>query len=119
MTRWQSALAYALIDVDLALPASDAPDPAGAVAALAQAGWTAQRISSHAREVLDDQRPWPHPIPAELRQGCGPAQLQAALRSLRALLDLETVEKRPPSPPRPLNADERRLLADVPPHWGQ
>lgn len=119
MSRWQAALVYAVAEIELPLPESDGPDPAGVVTALAEAGWSAQRISEHARDVLGAERPWPHPIPVELRQGCGPAQLQAALRSVRALLDLDTVEKRPPAPRRPLNADERRLLADVPPHWGQ
>lgn len=119
MSRWQAALGYALTEIDLPGPDCETPDPAGVVAALAEAGWTSPRIADHARAVLAEDRPWPHPIPAELRQGCGPAQLQAALRRVRTLLDLETVEKRPPSAPRPLNADERRLLADVPPHWGQ
>lgn len=119
MNRWQSALAFALTQQELPLPASAAPDPAGVVDALAQAGWSAERITEHAREVLAAEQPWPHPIPAALREGCGPAQLQAALVRVRALLDLETVAKRPPAAPRPLNADERRLMADVPPHWGQ
>lgn len=119
MSRWHSALAFALTHVELPLPPSQAPDPAGLVEALADEGWSAERIGEHARETLAAEQPWPHPIPAALREGCGPAQLQAALGRVRSLLDLETVEKRPPAAPRPLNADERRLIADVPPHWGQ
>lgn len=119
MNRWHSALGFALTQQELPLPPSPSPDPAGLVEALAAAGWSAGRITEHAREVLASEQPWPHPIPTELREGCGPAQLYAALGRVRALLDLETVEKRPPSAPRPLNADERRLMADVPPHWGQ
>lgn len=119
MNHWQSALAFALTRLELPLPASDAPDPAGLVEALAQQGWSAERIAEHARDVLAAEQPWPHPIPAALREGCGPAQLQAALGRVRTLLDLDTVTKRPPAPPRPLNADERRLIAEVPPHWGQ
>lgn len=119
MNHWQSALVYAMVGIEFPLPESDAPDPAGVIEALAEQGWSAQRISEHARAVLGAEQPWPHPIPVELRGGCGPAQLQAAVRSVRALLDLDTVEKRPPAPRRPLNADERRLMADVPPHWGQ
>ncbi|HAM44735.1 MAG TPA: hypothetical protein DCM67_06950 [Propionibacteriaceae bacterium] len=119
MNRWQTALGFALTQLELPLPPSEAPDPAGLVEALAQAGWSAERIAEHAREVLAAEQPWPHPIPAAMREGCGPAQLHAAVGRVRSLLDLGTVEKRPPSAPRPLNADERRLVADVPPHWGQ
>ena len=57
-----------------------------------------------------------HPLPADLAAGLGPAQLGAAVTELRRRLTA------PPPPvvadPRPLSADERRLLQDVPPHHG-
>ncbi|SDR87680.1 hypothetical protein SAMN04488543_0669 [Friedmanniella luteola] len=57
-----------------------------------------------------------HPLPADLAEGLGAAQLGAALAELRRRLT-------GPSPTvvageRPLTADERRLLQDVPPHHG-
>ena len=57
-------------------------------------------------------------VPADLRAGLGAAQFAAALAGLRAALDLEPTPHAVPSPGRPLTADERRLLADVPPHHG-
>ena len=57
-------------------------------------------------------------VPADLRAGLGAAQFAAALSGLRAALDLEPPPRTVPSPGRPLTADERRLLADVPPHHG-
>jgi hypothetical protein len=57
-----------------------------------------------------------HPLPAELAEGLGAAQLAAAAAELRRRLS---------GPPpavvaeqRPFTADERRLLQDVPPHHG-
>jgi hypothetical protein len=58
----------------------------------------------------------PHPLPVDLAEGLGAAQLAAAAAELRRRLS---------GPPpavvadsRALTADERRLLQDVPPHHG-
>ena len=56
-----------------------------------------------------------HPVPADLLAGIGPAQFAAVLTALRARLPRE----KGPAPvlvDRPLTADERRLVADAPPH---
>ena len=58
-----------------------------------------------------------HPLPTDLAAGLGPAQLGAAVAELRRRL----VGERPAAAvvsERPLSADERRLLQDVPPHHG-
>lgn len=58
-----------------------------------------------------------HPLPADLAAGLGPAQLGAVVSELRRRLSGE----RPAvavTRQRPLTADERRLLQDVPPHHG-
>jgi hypothetical protein len=116
--RWHSALAYALIGVDLELPATEQPDLDALLIELGHAGWTAERIAFHAREVADAEEPWPHGVPDALRTGCGPAQYYAALTKVRMQLDLQTIEKRPPSVRRKLNPDEERLMREVPPHHG-
>lgn len=54
-------------------------------------------------------------VPADLREGIGPAQLAAVLLELRARL---ATQPRPVLVDRPPDADERRLLADAPPHHG-
>lgn len=71
-------------------------------------------------EVQQMQRAgrWPHPVPTALMAGLGPAQFVAALRELAEQLELARGPAVPPAASRPLSADERRLLADVPPHHG-
>lgn len=114
--RWQAAIAWALIGTEPALTETGRADPSGVVEELAALGWTPERIGAHAREAVGAELPWPHPVPEELRRGCGPAQLQAAVTMARELLGLVTLEVRPPSRRHRLTADERRLLAEVPPH---
>ena len=116
--RWHAALGYALTGSELDLTEPGAPDPARLVIDLAVTGWPRERIAAHALDEVAAERPWPHPVPAELRSGCGAAQFAAALGRARQLLDLVTLETRPPSGRRTLDRDEERLLRDVPPHHG-
>lgn len=116
--RWQRALGYALTGQELGLAEGGGPDPTSLIEGLAAAGWTATRIRAHALGLVNDEVAWPHPIPARLRAGCGAAQLSAALGESRRLLGLLALETRPPSARTRLNADELRLLRDVPPHYG-
>ncbi|MGC4153799.1 MAG: hypothetical protein QM628_12045 [Propionicimonas sp.] len=115
--RWHAAIGYALVGEELPLAEPGRPDPVRLMAELAEAGWDAGRIHSHARAVVEAEQPWPHQIPAELRQGCGAAQLHAALGRTRAFLGVLTLETRAPSTRTRLDADEQRLLRDVPPHY--
>ncbi|MDR0286004.1 MAG: hypothetical protein LBI33_14120 [Propionibacteriaceae bacterium] len=113
--QFDSLLAYALTGEPLALPATW--DTAALLAALAAAGWPAERLGSHARARWEVGLPWPHPLPPDSLGGIGAAQWYAGLQAVRTALGLE-VEVRPPSRRTSLTADERRLLADVPPHHG-
>lgn len=54
-------------------------------------------------------------VPADLREGIGAAQLAALLTELRTRLGRG---RGPVLADRAPDADERRLLADVPPHHG-
>jgi hypothetical protein len=56
-----------------------------------------------------------HPVPADLLEGIGAAQFAAVLAELRTRL---ASQARPVLAERAPDADERRLLADVPPHHG-
>ncbi|MCC6496202.1 MAG: hypothetical protein IT193_08075 [Propionibacteriaceae bacterium] len=116
--RWQTALGFALTGCELELAEPGRPDPVALVSALEAAGWPADRMGAHARSRVAAELPWPHDVPADLRAGCGAAQFAAALRQARELLDLANLEVRPPSGRRQLNADELRLMRDVPPHHG-
>ena len=59
------------------------------------------------------------PVPDALRAGLGAAQLYAAIGGARERYGLEALTVLPPSRRTRLDADERRLLADVPPHFGR
>lgn len=116
--RWQAALGYALTGCELELAEPGRPDPLALVAGLDAAGWPASRVGEHARERAADEAAWPHAVPARLRAGCGAAQLAAALRAARELLQLTSLEVRPPSGRLRLDPDEQRLMREVPPHHG-
>ncbi len=114
--RWQAAIAYALVGAEQAMDETGRADPDATILALSGLGWTPELIAAHARDVIAAEQPWPHPVPAGLRSGCGPAQLQAAVARTRELLGLVSLDVLPPSRRTRLTADERRLLAEVPPH---
>jgi hypothetical protein len=58
-----------------------------------------------------------HPLPADLAAGLGAAQLWAAVAELRRRL-AGPAARGAVAQERPLTADERRLMQDVPPHHG-
>ena len=96
---WHQALVYAVTgERRPELGRQDAPDLDVVVAALAGRPRGA------------------HAVPAELTEGIGAAQLAAVLTGLRARLAALTA--RPVLAERAPDGDERRLLADVPPHHG-
>ncbi|MFT3970884.1 MAG: hypothetical protein QM695_11565 [Micropruina sp.] len=94
--------------------ATAGPDPLGV---LAEAGWGRDRIVAHAEAVIASGGVWPHPVPDELRAQVGSARLIALLQRLQADLGLFG-RRAAPATDRPLTADERRLLHEVPPHHG-
>lgn len=67
-------------------------------------------------DALDDRPRGAYPVPADLRSGIGAAQLAAVLAELRRRLAASGT--RPVLAERRPDADERRLLAEVPPHHG-
>ena len=117
-TRWQAAICYALTGCERELVEPGRPDLEALLEALSAAGWPASRVGDHARERVAAELAWPHPVPATLREGCGAAQFAAALRLAREMLNLTSLEVRPPSGRSTLNPDEERLMREVPPHHG-
>lgn len=115
---WHRALGQALTGCDLDLGVQERFGADAAVAALAAAGWDAVRIGAHAHAVAGAE-PWPHPVPADARGSIGAAEFHAALIRTREALGLAVLTVLPPSTRTRLDADERRLLADAPPHFGR
>jgi hypothetical protein len=105
---WHQALAYAVTGVRFEELGRQARPDLAVVAAFLRA-----RLGGEV-ELAELRRP--HPLPPELAEGLGAAQLAAAVADLRARL--VEAPARPVARDRALTADERRLLADVPPHHG-
>ncbi|GAB3711508.1 hypothetical protein GCM10028815_26900 [Mariniluteicoccus flavus] len=97
-------MAYALTGVEVDLGTQASPDVAVLAAELA------------ARGLRPDGRR--RAIPAHLTAGLGFAQLAAAERAARQELGVTGLVAQAPSGRTRLDADERRLMADRPPHWG-
>ena len=105
------ALAYAVLGRRLLdLSQQDQPN----VAALPRKLTAEQQVSASV-EALRGNGTWPVPVPSDLMVGLGSAQFLAALGALVQELGLDKHGTRF-AVDRPANADERRLLSEVPPH---
>ncbi|GAA1835294.1 hypothetical protein ACFFOM_09515 [Microlunatus capsulatus] len=108
LPAWHQALAYAVTGVRFEdLGRQDRPDLESLAALLRPRLGVQVDLAELTRA---------HPLPPDLAEGLGPAQLGSAVAELRRRLSGP-----PPAvvaDPRPLSADERRLLQDVPPHHG-
>jgi hypothetical protein len=111
--RWHAALAYAL----LGPPARDLTEPGAPRldVLLAELGGR-ELVRDRAIAARSGGEVWPYEVPPELRAGLGAAQYAAAWAALLTALDPLTTNARPVVADRALTADERRLLADRPPH---
>jgi hypothetical protein len=104
-------LAYAILGRRLPqLSHQDQPD----VAALADELSADDQLGASVK-LLQAQGTWPLPVPSDLMVGLGWAQFTAALAELLRKLGLDA-HRTHLAVDRPANADERRLLDDVPPH---
>jgi hypothetical protein len=109
---WHQALAYAICGQRLReLGRQDEPDLADLVRVLSKGADLASLVQEQRRSGA-----WPHPVPNELLAGLGWAQFSAALTVLITRLDLGPGHAKWTLSNRPPDADERRLLHDVPPH---
>lgn len=113
---WSDVLAFALTGEWLGLLPGAGPEVDALIGQLGAAGWAPDTIADHARAVQEAGRPWPHPVPTDRRSSLGAAQFHAALARLREQLGVDGLVTQAPSGRTALNADERRLLAEAPPH---
>jgi hypothetical protein len=116
---WHPALAYAITGIRMDdLGRQSRPDLPALAAEITRRVGGIEALRADVRERLDAGGPWPYPVPDDLRQGLGAAQLLAALTGLRQRLELDPRPSRPVITDRAPDAAERRLLEDVPPHHG-
>lgn len=119
--RWNAALAYAISGRrwdDLA--EAGTPDLALVADRIRQrfpGGPSALQAEITSRRQAGE--PWPYDLPADLRAGLGAAQWLAAVAELRQRLAVGPQPDRPVLSNRRPDADEQRLLRDVPPHHGR
>jgi hypothetical protein len=109
---WHQALAYAILGRRLPeLAQQDQPD----VAALARKLSADRQLSAEVNTLRSGGGTWPVTVPPDLMAGLGHAQFLAAGAALVKELGLEPRGTRH-ALDRPADADERRLLDEVPPH---
>lgn len=112
---WTSRLVFTMTGQSVPSPATAAPDLDEVLAWLTANGWDHDSLHAHATDLKARDLPWPHPVPREWLHDLGPARWLATLTALRQRLGLDS-ETLPPSHRTRLNADERRLLIELPPH---
>lgn len=103
-------LAYALTGEELTLGEGDL---AGELAAQ---GWDTERLQALRRSRQKAGQPWPFPVVPDQIRSIGFARFDALVAAARRELHLDGLVPRLPAD-RPMDADERRLSADRPPHW--
>lgn len=103
--------------VDQATTADLPTGPDDLLALMAQAGWSAAALRHHALTTWQAGQAWPDRLDPATSRLLGPARWSALVRALADRLELGGVATAP-SRRRRLTPDERRLLAEVPPHHG-
>lgn len=124
--------AWSLTGTDVDLPDATEWSVPALVAELAERGWDRDAIAAVANSAHEEGRPWPFPHGAggprpraeggagdrvrPLPPGIGAAQFLSAMREVRESLGLTGLGPARVSDRTRLDADERRLLQDAPPH---
>jgi hypothetical protein len=112
VAAWHQALAYAILGRRLpALARQDQPN----VTALARELSANCQLSASVNALRHGGGTWPVAVPPDLMAGLGRAQFLAARAALVKELGLDPQGVLIASD-RPADADERRLLDEVPPH---
>lgn len=86
------------------------------VSELANLGWLADDLAELRHQRQESGEPWPFPVRRDVVAEVGFAVFHARLTALKERLGLTGLHPTTPAV-RALNADERRLQADRPPHW--
>lgn len=110
------AVAYAL--TGQVFPDQPASLPSEIVEVLAHCGWGRSELEGFRQQCQAHALRWPRPISPGLRGQISAAQVRAVTQAVIVELSLgEPARLRDAS--RPLDARDRALLAEVPPHHGK
>lgn len=118
--RWNAALAYAITGLrwdDLEESGSPELQQVAYEIGCRFPGGRAELQQEIITRLQRGER-WPYEVPADLRAGLGAAQWLAAVNGLRERLEIGPQPDRPLRSDRSPDADEQRLLREVPPHHG-
>ena len=114
------AIAWALTGEDLAVDEVSTGATSDDIAAwLARRGWDVERLRRRAGNVRAEGGRWPAAVGPERREGLGPAQFQALLRQVLLVLGLDHATPVLRDATTPMDATDRRLVAELPPHHGR
>ena len=118
-SRLAATCAEALVGPGVQLAGSrDDGTPQELLAELAAQGWDSSRIREARRECRALGRRWPVELPDERIRAVGFARFQAWMAECIRLLGIDSVDAGVRDAHMPLDAEDRRLLADRPPHHG-
>ncbi|WP_316670078.1 hypothetical protein [uncultured Propionibacterium sp.] len=92
--------------------------PAGLVARLDRAGWTAAGLREFRNARRAETRRWPVPVPDDVRSGLGSARLHAWVAQCVSLLDLDAIDSGVRDHSQPFDREDLRLMGERPPHHG-
>lgn len=93
-------------------------NPAQLVQGLEQAGWGTDALSTTRKRCHHEGKRWPMVVPGEYLVQVGFAQLHAWVRECLVLVNLDAVYGGVRDSSQTLDAEDRRLMADRPPHHG-
>lgn len=110
------AIGHALTGQHLDPPEAASWQAAEVLAWLAGQGWGDSALVAHREQVRDSHAQWPHRLPSDVLDGLAHAQYTALLAQVRRLAGLDGLHPTVHSGPRVIGPQERRLLAEVPPH---
>lgn len=112
---WARLVGHALTGEDLGPSGLSSSGPQEIVDWLTSRGWDAQRVAESRAACQRDERPWPHPPTLPVPSW---SQFHSLLAQVRALTGTDGLHATVRTGPRVLGPDERRLLAEKPPHHG-
>lgn len=114
---WGGAVSYALTGQVVCSWLK--PDPAEIAQLIRDCGFDGEKLAELKKTAEDNGEKWPISLPSSVGRKFGFSQLAALIRAVRAQLGLSGVYVEQKSRSTTIGADELRLMAELPPHFGK